>query len=227
MTDYVRGQRGTIKGGPWGMKPGTKGRISRVFKPGQGMGYDAEFRAKGWHPMRVKKGEVDVTERAQAIVNDMLGEAYDEHVKAHERVQHWDKAHATYQDLLQKKREAAKLFRELGRSIGYERALARIGVDKSQVSHQIYGAQIGSIDNYKKTRPVRQCSSFHCKDRRPYPETQERCPTCEEPLETRQMRYSFTDLHGKLANAMLGVELNDGTRVWFDEPLLPQQSLEI
>lgn len=87
MSEYERGQRGKIKGSPWGMKPGTKGRISRVFKPGQGMGYDAEFRAKGWQPVRVKKGEVEVESRPQAIVNDMLGEAYDEHVKAHERVQ--------------------------------------------------------------------------------------------------------------------------------------------
>ena len=58
-----------------------------------------------------------------------------------------------YKDLFDKH---GKLFAELGRSIGYERALARIGVDKSEVSHQIYGAQIGSVENYKKTRPVRR-----------------------------------------------------------------------
>jgi hypothetical protein len=223
--EYERGQRGTIKGRPWGMTPGTKGRISRVFKPGQGMGYDAEFRAKGWHPMRVKKGEVDIQRenvyKAQQIVNVMLETDFDAHVKAHERVQKWDKAHATYQDLAAKKAQAAKVFAELGRSIGYERALARVGVDKSEVSHQIYGAQIGSVENYKKTRPVKRCKNVYCRDRAPKPESQETCLECGEPLQTEQMRYSFTDLHGKLAHHMLGVELNDGRRVWFDEPLPP------
>lgn len=163
-----------------------------------------------------------MSQKAEQLVKEILeAEQQDAHVKAHERIQKWDKAHATYQDLAAKKAQAAKLFAELGRSIGYERALARIGVDKSEVSHQIYGAQIGSIENYKKTRPVRQCANFHCRDRRPYPESQENCPTCDEPLQTRQMRYTFSDLHGKLANHMLGVELNDGRRVWFDEPLPP------
>lgn len=163
---------------------------------------------------------------AAELVTDMLeADQQDAHVKAHERIQKWDKAHTTYQDLYQKKQQALGIFRELGRSIGYERALARVGVEKADVSSQVYGAQIGSIDNYKKTRPIRQCQSFHCKDRRPYPETQEVCPTCDEPLKTREMRYSYSDLHGKLANHMLGVELNDGRRVWFDEPLAPQQAV--
>lgn len=54
------GERVTIKGRPWGMKPGTKARVSRVFKNRkEGMGYDAEVRAKGWHPMRVKWKDVE------------------------------------------------------------------------------------------------------------------------------------------------------------------------
>lgn len=228
MSDYERGQRGRIKGGPWGMKPGTKGRISRVFKPGQGMGYDAEFRTKGWHPMRVKKGEVETENqvKAQVIVNDMLGEAYDEHVKAHERVQKWDKAHTTYHDLMCKKQKAAELFREVGRSIGYERALARVGLTRADVSHPIYGAQIGSTHNYKQTRPQRRCQNIHCNDRGPKPESQDTCRTCGEPLVTKQVSYSFTDLHTRMPRHMLGVETNDGRRVWFNEPLPPQPELQ-
>lgn len=162
---------------------------------------------------------------AEMIVNAMLGEAYDEHVKAHERVKKWDDAHALYKDLAATKAKAAKLFAQLGVTIGYERALARVGVDKAEVSSQIYGAQIGSTENYKKTRPIRQCANFLCRDRRPQPETQERCPTCDEPLQTREMRYTFSDLHRKFANHMLGVELNDGRKVWFDEPVPTRNGL--
>lgn len=159
--------------------------------------------------------------KAQDIVTSMLEADHDEHIKAWDRIQKWDKAHSTYHDLAVQKAKAQDLFRELGRSIGYERALAHVGLTRADVSHQIYGNQIGSIDNYKQTRAVRQCANFHCRDRRPYPETQDVCPTCEEPLQTKQMRYSFSDLHGKFARYMLGVELNDGRRVWFREPLPP------
>lgn len=163
-----------------------------------------------------------MSQEAEQLVKEILeAEQQDAHVKAHERIQKWDKVHAAYQDLRAKKEQAAKLFAELGRSIGYERALARVGVDKSEVSHQIYGAQIGSVENYKKTRPVKRCKNVYCRDRSPKPETQETCLECGEPLQTEQMRYNFTDLHGKLAHHMLGVELNDGRRVWFDEPVSP------
>lgn len=54
------------------MKPGTRGRITRVFKPGEGAGYDAEFKAKGWTPMRVRKGEIDIHEAAVELVNLIL-----------------------------------------------------------------------------------------------------------------------------------------------------------
>jgi hypothetical protein len=195
--EYERGQRGSIKGQPWGMKPGTKGRISRVFKPGQGMGYDAEFRAKGWQPMRVKKGEVDIRResvyKAQDIVNSMLEADFDAHVKAHERIQKWDKAHATYQDLAQKKAQAQELFTQLGRSIGYERALARIGIEKADVSHQIYGAQIGSIDNYKKaTKTIKACPQTPLKcSRAGRPQSGEDCEGCGEPLIARQIPLSL------------------------------------
>lgn len=163
--------------------------------------------------------------KAEKIVASLLETDYDEHVKAHERVQKWDKAHATYHDLLKKKQQAAQLFRELGRSISYERALARVGVDKAQVSSQIYGAQIGSTHNLKTKRPLRRCQTFNC-DRQPKPESQETCLTCGEPLKTEMVPYTFTEVHGRLANHMFGVELNDGTRVWFDEPVPPVPSVD-
>jgi len=163
--------------------------------------------------------------KAQDIVNDMLGEAYDEHVKAHERVQKWDKAHDTYRKLHTLKHKSMGLFRELGRSIGYERALARVGLTREDVSHPIYGAQIGSIDNYKKTRPVKVCQAQYCGAGRK-PQTGEACRECGGPLTTVQMPWSFTDLHRNFARHMLGVETNDGRRVWFDEPLPPQPELD-
>jgi len=161
---------------------------------------------------------------ATALVKMMLEDDYDAHVKAHERIQTWDKAHASARHLLGLKMKSLDLFRELGRSIGYERALARIGVSKQDVSHPIYGAQIGSIDNYKKTHPVKKCKtwSYHCKlAGKVQPLNREVCPECKEPLETVQVPYSFTDLHDKMSRYMLGVETNDGRRVWFDEPLPP------
>jgi hypothetical protein len=261
--EFVRGQRGTIKGRPWGMKPGTKGRISRVFKPGQGSGYDAEFRAKGWQPMRVNKGEVDFdtpvsavtgvapsapaaspptersarrryygydeqsvyNDRASAIVEAMLEGDYDAHVKAHERVQKWDKAHGTYQDLARKKAQAQELFTQLGTSIGYERALAHVGLNREDVSHQIYGAQIGSIDNYKKTRPAKVCQQPYCGAGR-RPQTGEACSDCGEPLADVEVPLSFSDLHRNYARHILGVETNDGRRVWFDEPVPPRPAVQ-
>jgi hypothetical protein len=163
--------------------------------------------------------------KAQEIVAHMLDEAYDEHVKAHERVQKWDKAHATYHDLMRKKMKAAELFRELGRSIGYERALARVGLTRADVSHPIYGAQIGSVDNYKKTRAAKVCQAQYCGAGRK-PQTGEVCRECGGPLTTVQVPYSFTDLHNRMPRHMLGVETNDGRRVWFDEPLPPQPELQ-
>jgi hypothetical protein len=158
------------------------------------------------------------------IVAALLEDDFDQHVKAWDKVQKWDKAHGTVQNLLSLKRQALDKMREVGRSIGYHRALARVGVRKEDVSHQIYGAQIGSIDNYKKTRPVRKCANGYCSNRLPQPESQEKCLDCGEPLVTKQMPFSFTDLHNKLAHHMLGVELNDGRRVWFDEPVPPMSA---
>lgn len=175
-------------------------------------------------------------DRAAGIVKAMLEADYDEHVKAHERVQKWDKARTAYQALAVKEAEAAKLFAEIGRAIAYKRALARVGLTREDVSHQIYGAQIGSIENYKKTRPAKVCRNRACDvlsvggAGRVYPDSakarhqpmeRETCSGCGEPLETVQVPINFSDLHRNYAHHMMGVETNDGRRVWFDEPVPP------
>lgn len=159
--------------------------------------------------------------KAQNIVGSLLEDDYDAHVKAHEKVQTWDKAHQSARKLLGLKMKSLDKFRELGRAIGYERALARIGLTRKDVAATIYGAQIGSTHNYKKTRTSRRCNNVHCRDRGEKPEAQADCATCGEALVTKQVPYSFTDLHGKLSRHMLGVETQDGRRIWFDEPLAP------
>lgn len=227
--EFVRGQRGRIKGGPWGMKPGTKGRISKVFKPGEGSGWDAEFRARGWQPMRVKKGEVEFEAMsAEAIVNNLLEDDFDAHVKARERVKKWDAAHGSMQKLWPLKQQALAKFRELGRAVGYERALAHVGLTREDVSHPIYGDQIGSVDNYKKTHPAKVCATpSQCFSRKAQPLKAEVCRECGGPLKTVEVPYSFTELHGKYARYMLGVETNSGDRVWFNEPLPPTAFMDV
>lgn len=167
--------------------------------------------------------------RAQAVVNTMLGEAYDEHVKAHERIKTWDKAMGSYKKLHALKHKSLDLFKQLGTSMAYERALARVGLTRKDVSHPIYANQIGSIDNYKKTRPVKKCKtwSYHCKlAGKVQPLNREVCPECNEPLETVQVPYSFSDLQ-KIPRHMLGVETNDGRRVWFDDMIPPSPELDL
>jgi len=164
--------------------------------------------------------------KAQDIVDQMLDEAYDEHVKAHERVQKWDKAHDTYKKLHTLKHKSMGLFRELGRSIGYERALARVGLTRADVSHPITGAAIGATHNFKKTRPAKVCKRTYC-DMAHKPQTGEVCGQCGEPLTAVQVPISPSDLRGKLANHIVGVETQDGRRVWFDEPLPPQPEVEL
>ncbi len=161
---------------------------------------------------------------ANSIVKALLEDDFDGHVKAHARVKKWDQAHDTYQKLSAKKREAAAVFQELGQSIGYERALAKVGLSREDVSHTIAGAQIGSIDNYRKTHPAKQCQREGCSKKVHSFSTEHVCPTCEEPMSTIQTRMSFTDLHGKYGQHIVGVETNDGRRVWFDEPVAPRHT---
>lgn len=151
----------------------------------------------------------------------MLEDDQNAHVKAYQKVQTWDNAHRSTKELFALKQKSLDLFRELGRSIAYERALAHVGIDKKDVSSPIYGAQIGSIDNYKRTKPIKACTDHRC----PVylkPQSGEDCRGgCGNPLVVKNVPISLSDLRTKLANHMLGVELNDGRRVWFKEPVAP------
>lgn len=164
---------------------------------------------------------------AEIIVDRLLEADFDAHVKAHERVKHWDAAHDSMQKLWPLKQKSLELFRELGRAMGYERALAHVGLTRDDVASPIYGAQIGSIDNYKKTRPAKVCASpSQCFSRKAQSLKAEVCRECGGPLKMVQVPYTFTDLHDKLARYMLGVETKDGDRVWFDEPLPPRAFMD-
>ncbi len=158
----------------------------------------------------------------QQIVTRMLEDDYDAHVKAHRqhKVAKWDKARATYQDLGAKKAEAAKLFSQLGTSIGYERALAQVGLRREHVARPIYGNQIGATHNYKKTAPVKMCQDEYC-DMARKPQGGDECGRCGGPLAVTQARVSPNELRGKYARHMVGVETTDGKYVWFDEMVPP------
>ena len=122
--------------------------------------------------------------KAQAIVDDMLSEAYDEHVKSHERVRKWNAANDTYTKLCAVKRQSIETFNALGQTIAYERALAQAGLTRDDVSHTIRGADVSCAENYKPGLPLSQ----------------------------------FRGLH----QHVIGVETNDGRRVWFDDPIPPR-----
>lgn len=155
----------------------------------------------------------------------MLETDYDEHVKAHQLVQKWDKAHDSYKKLYRLKHKSMGLFRELGRSIAYERALARVGLKREDIAHHIYGSQIGSTHNYKRTRTVKMCNDTYC-DAARKPQKGDVCQNCGNPLSTVQVPLSMSDLHRNFARHILGVETHDGRRVWFDEPLPPEAEME-
>ncbi len=163
---------------------------------------------------------------ADKLVSSMLedGEQLDAHVKAHGRVQKWDKAHSTYQDLYAKHLKARALFAEMGRSIGYERALARAGISRADVANQIHGAQIGATHNFKGQRNAKVCkdTQYCAQGRMRRKQTGEVCGDCGGPTMDALVPYAPSDLRGRFANYMFGVDTNDGRRVWFDEPLPPQ-----
>lgn len=165
--------------------------------------------------------------KAQHVVDQMIGEVYDEHVKAHDRVQKWDKAHGTYKKLYALKHKAMGLYREMGRAIGYERALARVGLTRADVAHPITGDSIGATHNYKKTRPAKVCKQSYC-DAGGQPQTTgDVCFSCREPLTAVQIPISPSYLRKNLARHIVGVETQDGRYVWFDEPVPPQPELEL
>jgi hypothetical protein len=147
--------------------------------------------------------------KAEHIVNTLL-----------ETGEKWDKAHKSFIDLfrLEKKRHA--LFKEMGRSIEYERALAHAGVKKADVARPLVGANIGATHNYKQALPAAMCKNQWCKmNNKHQPDTLENCADCGQPLVPSVRPISPSDLRGKFAKYIVGVETKDGRRVFFNEPL--------
>lgn len=164
--------------------------------------------------------------KADKIVDKLLedGEQLDAHVKAHERVQKWDNAHASYQKLYPMKLKAMDLFRQMGRAIGYERALAKVGLSKEDVASRIHGAQIGATHNFKGQRTAKFCkdTQYCAQGRTKRKQTGQVCGDCGGPTEDGKVGYAPSELRMRYANYIFGVETNDGRRVWFDEPVPPQ-----
>lgn len=137
-----------------------------------------------------------------------------------ETVEKWDKAHASLRALWPKLKKREALQQELARSIEYERALAKAGLKREDVSHSIHGNQIGATHNYKRTMPAKKCTDGYCRMRLKYlPAKATICPECQGPLEAIMRPISPSDLRGGFASHIVGVETNDGRNVFFDQPL--------
>lgn len=175
-------------------------------------------------------------ESAQSIVKRMLEDDYDQHMRAYRRVKAWDGAHKTYQDIQTLRAKRNDLEKQMGRAISYERALARVGLQKSDVVDRIHGAQIGATNNFKGTIPAKICRDRRCELRseggfggvyrdntkaKYQPADMEECPGCGQPLEAVDKPIPPSDLRGKFANYIFGVKTGDGSTRWFDEPVAP------
>ena len=173
---------------------------------------------------------------AGQIVQTLLEDDYDQHVKAYRQVQKWDRAHGSYQELVGRWAERDRLFKEVGHAIALDRALAHKGVTRDEVARYLYGAAIGATDNYKGTVPAKICRDRYCELRslggagnvyadsrlaKYQPVDLEKCPGCGNPLELTSKSISPSELRGKYARHIMGVELEDGHKVWFNEPIPP------
>lgn len=156
----------------------------------------------------------------------MLEADHDQHVKAYQRIKSWDNAHSSYRDLYALKVKAMEKYKEIGRALAYERALASIGVSREEVAHVIRADQIGATHNYKRTVPSKQCRTSYC-DRqiKHFPAHAEKCPSCQEPLTPSNKTLTQSDLRGKYAAYWVGVETQDGRTIMFDSPV-PQDPLQ-
>ena len=165
-----------------------------------------------------------MNERAERVVTALIEDGdHSEHIKAHELVQKWDRAHASYLDLQQKREQADKLHKELGEAVGLRRALAHVGAKWEDVERFIQGAQVVATDNYKRQVPALVCQSSWCGKRgRPQPEGTANCPSCDEPLKVDMVPTPPQLLRTKLARYYVGVVLKGGRKVWFQDPVPPR-----
>jgi hypothetical protein len=132
------------------------------------------------------------------------------------------------QHLYALKKQSLKLLAELARTMQYNLELAKTGTDPKDVTHYITGNQIGATHNYKGTRKVKMCAevswfgaclnSRHCK---PLALDVEVCPECRGAVKTVDLRMSASYLRDKLPRHIVGVELNDGSFAFFENPIAP------
>jgi hypothetical protein len=121
---------------------------------------------------------------------------------------------------LHKKRDS--LMRERASRVALNQALAQAGIPEQDMASVIVGAQLGRTDNYKRSVPTKVCQSRYCELKgRPQGDF-ENCDECGEPLVASTRQLSFSDLHGDMANSIVGVVTRDGRRVFFDQPV-PQR----
>jgi hypothetical protein len=161
--------------------------------------------------------------KADSVVSALLEDDYDAHMKDYKRVQHWDKAHASTKELYGLKKKALGLFKELGISIAYNRALAHVGLKPEDVERAIRGAQVAATDNYKHVIPINACSNTYCSAQgKSQPMDRKECGQCGSDLSVKQIKVPPSLLRGKWANYIVGVVTKSGKKVFFKEPVPPE-----
>lgn len=161
---------------------------------------------------------------SETLVNKLLEQDHDAHVKSWERVQKWDKAHDSYKDLHQKHLKARDVFDQLGSSIGYERALARAGLTREEVSSPVYGADVKTSSDLPFTRPSKICR-VNCVSAN-QPMDAESCSGCGGELVNAEAPMPLRVLNQKYARYIVGVLTNDGRKVYFKDMIPPKGKFE-
>jgi len=160
---------------------------------------------------------------ADELVDTMLETMHDAHIKAHERVQKWDRAYGSFKELVPLKAKALDLFRQTGTAIAYERALAHVGLTRDDVERTLTGAYLGATDNFKGTEPAYVCQNEGCYSTRlARPRFSDgTCESCGRPLSAKDVPISKSRLQTTYPKHIFGIVTNDGRKVWFSEPVPP------
>lgn len=167
---------------------------------------------------------------ATKLVDALLETEHDEHVKAYERIKKWDTASSDFERLFGLKKKSLDTMRELGASIAYERALARVGLTREEVDHHIYGGHISATHNYKGKELLKKCADKECNplgrfNLQPFVPGEERlCPQCQKPMVEEMAPISPQRLKTKYERYIVGVVTNDGRTVWFTDPVPPKSA---
>jgi hypothetical protein len=135
------------------------------------------------------------------------------------------------------KKKSLALHAELARTTQYNLELAKTGIDPKDVSHCINGNQVGATHNYKITRKIKLCAEgpdrlstgyrakysacTNAQISRALPVDATVCPECHGEVVTSSVRMSPSYLRDKLPRHIVGVELNDGSFKFFENPIPP------